>query len=101
MEFNRHNLAVLRQVKRQARLEANLEIHFDSSSLTEDLLDLANTPISAELRALISELVDLSEPSQLPAEVKPERASTAPLTERFKSQKPVARRRYRGQVVEA
>lgn len=101
MEFNRQNLAVLRQVKRQARQEADFEIHFDSSTLTEDLLELAKTPISAELRALISELVDTSEPVQLPAEVKPARSGSAPLTERLMSSKPVARKRYRGQIVEA
>ena len=66
MEFNRHNLAVLRQVKRQARQEVNVEIHFDSSTLREDLLELAETPVSSGLRALISELVQDDEP-QLPA----------------------------------
>ncbi len=101
MEFNRRNLAVLRQVKRQARQEANMEIHFDSSTLREDLLKLAQTPISTELRELIAELVGSGE-SQVPAVVEPAQKASVPLTSRLiSSQKPAARLRYRGQVVEA
>ena len=101
MEFNRRNLAVLRQVKRQAREEANMEIHFDSSTLREDLLKLAQTPVSTELRELIAELVDTQD-AQMPAVVEPVQKASIPLTTRLMSnQKPAARLRYRGRVVEA
>ncbi|AHK17306.1 hypothetical protein [Thalassolituus oleivorans] len=53
MEFNRHSIALLRQIKRLAKDEQGCDIHFDSVSLEHDLRELVRSGVSIELLRLV------------------------------------------------
>lgn len=99
MEFNRHSIALLRQIKRLAKDEQGCEIHFDSSTLEHDLRELVRSGVSIELLRLIEAFL----PTQLPPEHVPSvrvyRGSQRLLDDVERTQR--SQRIYRGQIVSA
>lgn len=62
MEFNRHNIALLQKIKRQAKEEQGCIIHFDSPTLEEELRLLVRSGVSTELLAMIEAFLPQQEP---------------------------------------
>jgi|TARA_R110001583_G_scaffold11591_1_gene52139 hypothetical protein len=99
VEFNRHSIALLRQIKRLAKDEQGCDIHFDSVSLEHDLRELVRSGVSIELLRLVEDFLPTQEPPEHIPSVRVYRGSQRLLDDVERTQK--SQRIYRGQVVSA
>ena len=101
MEFNRHNIALLQKIKRQAKEEQGCIIHFDSPTLEDELRLLVRRGVSPEFLALIGAFLPTQEPPVAVGDGQHlYRGSTMVVDDRQRSTHN-SQRIYRGQVVMA
>lgn len=101
MEFNRHSIALLQQIKRLAKSEQGCIIHYDSLTLENDLRVLVQSGVSTALLNLIEQFLPTQEPApSLTTEARMYRGSHT-LVDDAKRTERRQQRIYRGQVVMA
>lgn len=111
MEFTRETIVLLQQIRRLARQECGCVIHYDSPNLEQELRALSAQAVSAELAALLEELLPVA--AATPAERPPERPEEpaerlqpdhlyrghAVVVEERAAPQPLQERIYRGRTV--